>query len=161
MKPKQLDPLQGVLVKHSLIVIFLGLLAGFGLGFNVLGVISLSPIPVNINYALPGEPSQWRALHLGNIMNGLMGVVFALLLPFLALSDGKKKFVSYGLVATIWCNVLFYFFAIFTPNRGLSLTDNSVGEANWAAALAFGPAFVSAFVLMVIVVICIKSIPKE
>ena len=50
-------------------------------------------------------------------------------------------------------------FGILTPNKGLSLGDNPVGEANWAAPIAFMPAFIVAFVLMVIVVVMLRNLP--
>jgi len=152
---------QRTIIRHALIIIFLGLVGGFCLLFSVLGVISLSPLPFNIDYQLPGTPAQWRAVHVGNITNGLMAIVFAILSGHLALSDKAKTFVTYGLVATIWGNALFYIFGIFTPNRGLSLSDNSVGEANWAAIIAFGPAFIVAFILMAITVVLFRAVPKE
>ena len=63
---------QRLLVQHGLIILFLGLVGGFMLLFAVLGQISLSPIPLAFGYVIPGEPAQWRAVHVGNIMNGLM-----------------------------------------------------------------------------------------
>lgn len=151
---------QRLMVLHGLIICFIGLAGGFFLVFSILGGISLSPLPIILDYQVPGTPAQWRAVHVGNIMNGLMAVIFALLMAKLNLSNGQKKFISYGTVGTVWGNALFYVFGIFTPNRGLSLGDNVVGEANWAAALAFLPAILFAFVLMVIVVIMIQALPK-
>lgn len=155
-----LSAYQRTLLRHGFIIILIGLVGGFCLLFSILGVISFSPLPFNIDYELPGTPSQWRAVHVGNIMNGIMAVVFALVIPLLHLSERAKRFITYGLVATIWGNALFYIFGIFTPNRGLSLGDNSAGEANWAAVIAFLPAFIVAFVLMIIVIICFRAIPK-
>lgn len=151
---------QRTLLRHGLIIILIGLVGGFCLLFSVLGNISFSPLPFNIDYQLPGTPAQWRAVHVGNIMNGIMAIIFALLMGHLYLSDKAKRFVTYGLVATIWGNALFYIFGIFTPNKGLSLGDNNVGEANWAAIIAFLPAFIVAFVLMLIIIILLKAVPK-
>ncbi|CDO60294.1 Styrene oxide isomerase [Candidatus Phaeomarinobacter ectocarpi] len=150
---------QRLLVQHGLIILFLGLVGGFMLLFAVLGQISLSPIPLAFGYVIPGDPAQWRAVHVGNIMNGLMAIIFALLIPLLTLSEKATRNIAIGLVCTIWGNALFYIFGILTPNKGLSLGDNPVGEANWAAPIAFMPAFIVAFVLMVIVVVMLRNLP--
>lgn len=149
-----------MLLKHGFIILLIGLFGGFFLTFSVLGAIPLFPLSVSIDYQIPGTPAQWRAVHVGNIMNGLMAIIFALLMAHLHLTDKAKRFVTYGTIATIWGNALFYIFGIFTPNRGLTLGDNSVGEANWASIIAFGPAFIVAFVLIIIVIVLYKGIPK-
>lgn len=150
---------QRLLVQHGLIIMLLGLIGGFMLLFAALGQISLSPLPLVFDYVIPGDAAQWRAVHVGNIMNGLMAIIFALLIPMLTLSAKTTRLISIGLVCTIWGNALFYIFGILTPNRGLSLGDNPVGEASWAAPIAFLPAFIVAFVLMVIVVVMLRNLP--
>jgi len=150
---------QRLLVQHGLVVLLIGLVGGFFLLFSVLGQISLSPLPLAFDYVIPGDAAQWRAVHVGNIMNGLMAIIFALLIPALTLSETTVRRIAIGLVCTIWGNALFYIFGILTPNRGLSLGDNPVGEANWAAPIAFAPAFIVAFVLMVIVIVMLRNLP--
>lgn len=152
---------QRMMMRHGLIICLVGLIGGFMLLFSVIGGISLSPLPLFFDYQLPGTSAQWRAVHVGNIMNGLMAILFALAMAKLDLSSGGKKFVSFGTVATIWGNAGFYIFGIFSPNKGLSLGDNPVGEANWAGVIAFAPAFIVAFVLMAIVITMIRAIPKS
>lgn len=152
---------QKLMITNGLVVCLLGLIGGFMLLFSVIGGISLSPLPLFFDYQLPGTSAQWRAVHVGNIMNGLMAIIFALLMTKLELSAGAKKFVSYGTVATVWGNASFYIFGIFSPNKGLSLGDNPVGDGNWAGVIAFAPAFVVAFVLMVIVIVMIRAIPSS
>jgi hypothetical protein len=151
---------QTLMIRHGLIICLLGLVGGFMLLFSVIGGISLSPLPLLFDYQLPGTSAQWRAVHVGNIMNGLMAIIFALLMAKLELSIRAKKFISIGMVATVWGNASFYFFGIFSPNKGLSLGDNVVGEASLAGVLAFVPAFCVAFVLMLIVTVMIRALPK-
>ncbi|MEL6862189.1 MAG: hypothetical protein AAGL11_10140 [Pseudomonadota bacterium] len=151
---------QRLMIMNGLIICLLGLIGGFFLLFSVIGGISLSPLPIFIDHQIPGTSAQWRAVHVGNIMNGLMAIVFALLMVKLDLSEGGKKLVSYGTVATVWGNASFYIFGIFSPNKGLSLGDNPVGDGNWAGVIAFAPAFIVAFVLMIIVVTMVRAIPK-
>lgn len=148
---------QSLMAKNGLAVILLGLLGGFLFLFNILGAISLSPLPISIDYQLPGTSNQWRAVHTGNIMNGIMAIAFAFVLGYLDLSKASQRFVSFGTISAVWGNAGFYVFGVFAPNRGLSLGDNSVGEANWAGVLAFLPAFVVAFVLIFVVIVMLRG----
>ncbi|MBI1262332.1 MAG: hypothetical protein GC184_11465 [Rhizobiales bacterium] len=151
---------QRLMLKNGLAIVLLGLIGGFFLIFSMLGMISLSPLPFNIDYQIPGNASQWRAVHVGNLMNGLMAIIFALALSHLTLTEGAKKFVCYGTIAAIWGNAAFYVFGVFAPNHGITLGDNVLGEGNWAGVLAFSPAFVGAFILIAVVIVMFRGLPK-
>ncbi|MEO9601259.1 hypothetical protein [Parasphingorhabdus sp.] len=152
---------QRIMFLNGLTICLIGLIGGFLLIFSILGGISLSPVPLVLDYQIPGTPAAWKAVHVGNIMNGLMAIIFALALPKLTLTRAAKKFVAYGTILTIWGNACFYVFGVFAPNRGLSLGDNSLGEGNWAGVLAFTPAFIGALVLIAVVIVMIKGISKD
>jgi len=152
---------QKLMFLHGLVICLIGLIGGFLLIFSILEVISLSPIPIYLDYKIPGTVAAWKAVHVGNIMNGLMAILFALTIPKLDLTITAKKFVAYGTIFTIWGNAFFYFFGVFAPNRGLTLGDNSLGDANWAGVLAFAPAFVGALTLIAIVIVMLRAIPKD
>lgn len=156
-----LNKYQRIMLINGLIICLIGLIGGFLLIFNILESISLSPIPIFLDYQIPGTAAAWKAVHVGNLMNGLMAIIFALTLPKLTLTHQSKKFVAYGTIITIWGNACFYIFGVFAPNRGLTLGDNSIGEANWAGVLAFVPAFIGALILIAIVIIMIMGIIKD
>lgn len=151
---------QRLMLKNGFLVVLLGLVGGFFLIFSVLGLISLSPLPLAIDYQITGTASQWRAVHVGNLMNGLMAIIFGLALGMLELTEGAKKFVCYGTIAAVWGNAAFYVFGVFAPNRGLSLGGNTLGEGNWAGVLAFSPAFIGAFILIAVVIVMFRGLPK-
>jgi hypothetical protein len=152
---------QRMIIQNGLAVCLLGLFGGFIFLFNLLGEISFSPIPITIAYEIPGDPARWRPVHTGNIMNGLMIIVFALILPMMRMSERTAKFVAYGLCCTVWGNAAFYIFGALAPNRGLSIGANKHGDASVAGLLAFWPAIIVAFVLITAIIIMLRSLPKN
>lgn len=154
------DPVNlNTLLKHGIIVMIVGLIGGFGLTFSILGQISLSPIPFVIAYELPGTTEAWARIHTGCLMNGLMLVLFALVLPRFPLSSHETQRISTGFIFVAWANVLFYFFGAFSPNRGLALSETPAGAANWASYVAYIPAVVAAVLLILILFKLLISLP--
>ena len=60
--------LQGVITKQGLVVMLLGLIAGFGWTFALLGEVKLSPIPITFMESFPGDPARWRSVHIGCLL---------------------------------------------------------------------------------------------
>ena len=149
------------MMRHGLLVCLFGLLSGFVYLFSLLGAISLSPLPISIPMEFPGDPSRWRAIHTGCLMNGLMVLLFAAVLPKLELTEAKRKFVANGSLGAAWGNTAFYTFGALASNRGLSLGPNKFGEANLATQFAFWPAIVFAFILIAVVLVMLGGIPNN
>ena len=152
---------QGLMIKHGLIIMLLGLVGGFLFMFSLVGAISFSPLPFEIDYELPGSSDRWRAVHVGNIMNGMMAIVFAFVIGSIDIEKQAKKIIAYGTVATIWGNANFYIVGVLAPNHGITLGDNRLGESNWAGVVAFIPAYIVALVLIYVVVTLIKAVDKQ
>ncbi|MGB1557219.1 MAG: hypothetical protein ACPHCJ_05495 [Oceanococcaceae bacterium] len=144
-------------MRHGMCLMVIGLLAGFLLIFSMLGGASLNPIPAFISFEMPGTEKGWRIVHVGALMNGIMALVIGCAMRFFYLSDVKARWVSLGTILAIWGNLSFYIFGMFAPNHGLTLQDNRLGEANWAAVLAFAPALLGAVTLIVALLIVIRS----
>ncbi len=136
------------LIKHGVLAMLVGLVAGFLLIFSMLGGASLSPVPVFIDFTLPGTEKGWRVVHLGTLLNGIMAIAIACAMRAVYLSDGKARWVFVGTVLAVWGNFSFYLFGMFAPNHGLTLEANRLGEASWAGALAFAPALLGAITLI-------------
>lgn len=150
-----------LILKHGIMVMIFGLFAGFALAFSILGQISLSPVPFVIDYQLPGTISAWARLHTGCLMNGLMLIVFSLVLPRFGLSAHSLQTISKGFVLIAWSNVLFYLFGALSPNRGLALSETPAGPANWASYLAYIPAVIAAVVLILILFKLLFALPGK
>lgn len=148
---------QLLMVGNGSLGILFGLLAGYGLIFSVLGQIEIWPF-LSIDAQLPGSSGAWRAAHTGPIMNGLLCIAGAFSLSLVALSEKQEKFVTYGLVFTVWANICFYVFSIFGNAHGLTGgTTERFGAANLFDLLAFGPALVGAVITPLCMVVLARA----
>ncbi len=148
---------QRIMVGHGVLIILVGALAGFMLFFSLLGEIALSPLPWAIDVQVPGAVRAWRGAHVGNMLNGVLIIALAGGLGYVSLSASGQKLTCWGMVGVVWGNAFFYVFAVFAPNRGLSLTDNRYGEASVAGVLAYLPALIAAVLLMVVCVVVARG----
>ena len=143
-----------LMIGNAALVLLLGLLSGFALVFNLLGEITLWPIPGSLDMQIPGEPKRWVAAHIGNIMNALMLIAVALCLPHLRFSLGTERFIAWGLIITAWGNAGFYTLsALGASGRGLSFGPNRFGGEilSQVAFMSAYPAAVMAIIVMVLV----------
>ena len=139
------------MIKNGLAIILIGLIGGFFLGWNVIGFISFPPLPLSIDVQVPGTAAAWRAVHTGNIMNGIMALVLAALLYWTDMSRASANRISWMVVLVIWGNCIFYIAAAFAPNHGLSMGDNAAGPGNMAGIIAYIPAIIAAYVLIYVI----------
>jgi hypothetical protein len=138
---------QALMIGHGAIVMFFGLISGFFFAFNLVGEITLWPIPGTFDVHIPGDPERWRAAHTGNITNALMIIAAGLCLPRLQLSRGAERFVAWGLILTVWGNLGFYFISAFgAPGRGLTMGANKFGGGDFWSQLNFLIAYPGAFI---------------
>jgi len=131
---------------HGFVGILVGLLMGYGLIFSVLERIEIWPF-LSIDGTVPGSMGAWRAAHTGPIMNGLLCIAGAVAINWVPLSQAQQKFLTWGLVFTVWANFAFYLGGIF--GNAHSLTGGSTekfGEANLFDLIGFFPALVAAVV---------------
>ena len=142
---------RAVMIGHGALVILAGLLAGFAFLFDLVGALTLWPVPGSIPVDLPGDTRAWRAAHTGNIMNGLMILGVGLALPLLRLPPRARPFVVWGLVLTVWGNFGFYLLsALGASGRGLTFGPNRFGGGDLLSALAFLVGYPGAFVAPVV-----------
>lgn len=144
------------MIGNGLLVMIMGMLFGFALGFSLLEAIDIWPIPA-FPVDFPGRPKAWANAHAGSISNGLMVIAVALTFPILELSEKSARWVAWGLVATAWGNTLFYLFAPFAANRALSMGDNRFGESSLAGVLGFTPALIAAILVIIALVIAARA----
>lgn len=140
--------LQALMLGNGFLVMIMGMLFGFVLGFSLLEAIDVWPIPA-IPVDIPGSTKNWANAHAGAISNGLMVIGVALALPALALPANRVRWVAWGLIGTAWGNTAFYLFAPLAPNRALSMGANRFGEATLSGVLGFAPAMIAAFLVLI------------
>ena len=137
-----------LLAKNGLAVMILGLLGGFAWTFALIEQVSLSPIPIVFADSFPGEPANWRAVHIGCLMNGIMALAIAGVMPRFSLPGSAQTRVAFSVIFAIWANTIFYFANLSAPNRSLSLGENALGEASFAGAVGYTTAVIGAVVLI-------------
>jgi len=143
-----------LLIFHGAIIAVLGLLSGFGFVFEILNTLAVWPVSFDIKGDFPGSERGWRVAHVAGVMNGLMLILAGLALVHIKASLLSQKWIVGGLIYTGWGNTLFFHFANFSNNRGLSAGTTHMGEADWAGIIGyiFGastiPFTICAFVLM-------------
>lgn len=148
------------IIQHGLGVILFGLIGGFFLGWSVIGYISFPPLPIEIDYSVPGTTAAWRAVHTGSIMNGIMALVLAALFSWCDLSKTLALRISWTIIIVIWGNAIFYLAAVFAPNHGLSWGANAAGAGNLAGIIAYIPAIIAAYALIIVIGILMFNVKK-
>ncbi|MEH6347826.1 MAG: hypothetical protein V7785_22210 [Bermanella sp.] len=145
-----------VLLVNGALVALVGLISGFGFVFEILNSISVWPVSFEINGDFPGSERGWRVAHVAGVMNGMLIILAALMLPHIQASLRSQCWIVRGLIYTGWGNTLFFHFANFSNNRGLSAGTTQYGEADWLGVVGylFGgstiPFTITAFVLIAI-----------
>ena len=139
---KTIKEFQYLGILHGAITIFLGLLGGIGLTFAAIGEVSVWPF-FSTELRIPGEISLWRAAHTGPILNGVLCMVFSLCLSFIASKVQNVRNVVYAMIFTCWCNSIFYFFRIFSVNRGLSMETELFGRGGFMDFISYIPALLA------------------
>lgn len=133
------------MVGHGAVVLLIGMIAGVGLLISLLGGIELIPGRI-LEFSLFGSPESWVRTHIGGMLNGMLIMLVAVLVHAMAVEDKPARQLFWMLVGTGYANTLFYWAALFAPNRALSVADNRFGESNLASIIGLVPALV--FVLI-------------
>jgi tetrahydromethanopterin S-methyltransferase subunit F len=143
------------MVAHGAIIILIALASGFGLVMSLIGGFEIFPGTI-LPFQIPGDPGAWARTHVGGILNGLLVIAGALVAHAMALPQLIASRLYWMLVGTGYANTIFYWGALFAPNRALTFGDNRLGETNLAGIIGFGPALVFAIVTMVAMVMLIR-----
>ena len=147
-----MNPRTKNMIGHSAIVIFIALLAGWGLAMSLIGGFEIFPGNI-LFFEIPGDSSAWARAHTGGLLNGLLVLAFAWVVSTLDLAERKSFHIWWMIVGTAYANTIFYWAGILAPNRAITAGSNRLGEASLAGVIGFLPAAVFALVLMVAMVI--------
>lgn len=149
-------PLQKRMVGQGAAVMLVGMSAGIGLLISLLGGVELIPGSI-IEFSIPGTADAWVRAHIGGMMNGILIFIVALLIGPLGFAEAGAKRMFWMLVGTGWANTLFYWAALFAPNRALSFADNRFGESNLAAIIGLLPALAFAVISLIAIFILMRQ----
>jgi hypothetical protein len=145
-----LNAVQRSMVGHGALILVVGMLAGVGLLASLLGGMEVWPGTI-LPFHLPGSTDAWVRTHLGGMLNAILIMVVALVLPVVGFDAPGARKISWMLVGTGWANTLFYWAALLSPNRALTFGDNRFGSSNLAAVLGLAPALLFTLVSLVAV----------
>lgn len=137
---------------HGVLMMMATLLGGVGYWMYIVGGFEIFPGHI-IEFSLPGSESGWRQTHIGPVMNGLMVIGVALVLPALDFKESTAKLLGWLIVADGWANVLFYFAGNFSPNRALALSESRLGPADMWSVIGLVPAVVFGAIAIVVMAI--------
>lgn len=144
------NPLQKRLIGHGALMLLVAMLAGLGLLVSVIGGLELWPGHL-VEIGLPGSTAGWVRTHVGGILNAMLVIVVALLLPGLGFAAAPAGRIGLFMVGTGWANTLFYWAAMWAPNRALTFGDNRLGSSNLAAVIGLAPALLFVVLSMIAV----------
>ena len=143
--------LQKIMIGHGLLVILAAMLAGFMLGFGLIGGLELNPGNI-VEMPYYGTAEGWARAHSGGLANGLMIIVVALAMPLIPLGDRMSRLTAYGFIYIGWANPVFYWFGNAAGSRALSFGDNPLGASNLFGVIGFGLAFIGALLIIYLLV---------
>ncbi len=152
-----MDRHQRLMICHGLLVIFVAMLAGFMLMYNLVGGVEVWP-GVFVQIPMYGTEAGWVRAHSGGIMNGLLVVVVALALPKLNLSETARRWMVWGLIYVAWSFTVFYWFGNASSNRGLSLGTSALGPPDVVGWIAFIPGLPSVILVPILLVLGAKGV---
>ena len=144
------NPLQKKMIGQGALILLIGMLAGVGLLISLLGGMEIIPGQIT-EFSIPGDTGAWVRNHIGGMLNGILIILVALTLQGLGFSQAAAGRMYWMLVGTGWANTVFYWAALFAPNRALSFADNRHGESNLASVIGLAPSLLFAVVSIVAV----------
>lgn len=147
---KMLDRRQKIMIGHAALILLVALVAGICLLVSLVGGLEVAPGRI-YPLALPGEPGAWARTHVGGILNALLVIAVALVLPGLGFSDRAAGRIGWALVGTGWANTLFYWAALLAPNRALTIGANPFGHGTLPSIIGYVPGLIFAIVSLVAV----------
>jgi hypothetical protein len=150
------NPLQRKMVGHGALMLLVAMLAGVGLLLSVVGGLEWWPGHILL-VEVPSTPTGWVRTHVGGILNAMLVMLVALLLPGLGFADVPARRIARFMVGTGWANTLFYWAAMVAPNRALTFGDNRLGSSNLAAWIGLAPALLFVLLSLVAVVLIARQ----
>ena len=144
-----MEAYQKILTGHALILLIIGLLAGFMLAFSLIGGLEVLPT-LFIGIPTFGTTEGWVRAHSGGIMNGLMLIAFAFIMPHCGLAVERLQLFAKGIIFAGWANTIFYWTGNASGSRALSFTDNALGTSNILGVIGYTLAVIAAFVTIYI-----------
>lgn len=141
--------LQRGMIGQAALIMLVAFAAGTGLLISLVGGVEVYPGAI-FGVELFGSPESWGRAHLGGLINAILVIVVALLIPVVGFEAGQARRLGFLVVATGWANTLFFWLALLSPNRALTFGTSRLGEGNWIGAIGLAPALVFTVVIIAV-----------
>ena len=151
---------QKLMIANGFMVMFVAMLAGFMLIFNLVGGVEVWPGKI-IEFSVYGTSDGWVRAHSGGITTGMLVVIVALALPKLALSQSMNRFFAWGLIYVAWSFTLFYWIGNAAGNRSLTFGDSQLGQSDWLSIIGFLPGVPSIFLAPIILYVGARALMRQ
>lgn len=153
--------LQRRMIGHAALMLLVAMVAGVGLLVSVVGGLEIWPGHV-LGIDMPSNPAGWVRTHVGGILNAMLVIVIALLIPGLGFAARPARRIAIFMVGTGWGNTLFYWAAMWAPNRALTFGDNRIGSASGIGLIGLAPALLFVFLSMAAVaMIAVQALRRD
>ncbi len=144
------------MIGHGAIILFIGMLAGVGLLISLVGGLEVFPGTI-VELAIPGNSDGWVRAHIGNMLNGFLIIIVALVIHSMGIGAKIASKLHWMLIGTGYANMVFYLAALIAPNRALTFGDNPLGETSFAAVIGLAPALIFAVISLIAIFILIRA----
>ncbi|QQD17430.1 hypothetical protein I6N98_13795 [Spongiibacter nanhainus] len=125
---------------HGALMMCSALLFGVFYWMSIVGGFEIIPGYI-LEFDMPGTPEGWKKAHSGPMLNGMMVIAIAVVLPHLDFAAKKAKLLGAIIILDGWSNVGFYFFGNLSDNRALAFADSHLGEGGVFSFLGLAPAY--------------------
>ncbi len=143
---------QKLMMGHAILILIVALLAGFMLGFGLIGGLEVWPGMI-VDMPYYGNTEGWVRAHTGGLTNGLLVLGLALALPHIRLTGNMQRLTAYGIIFAGWANTVFYWLGNAAGTRALSFADNPLGMSNIYGVIGYSLALPAAFLLLLIMLV--------
>lgn len=143
-----IEQVQRRMIAHAALVLLIGMLAGIGLLVSLIGGLELVPGHI-LAIGGAGDPAPWVRAHVGGMLNALLLIAVALVIPPLHFDSRAARRLAWIFIGTAWANTLFYWAALLAPNRALTFGDNRFGPSTLVAVIGLAPALLFVVISLV------------
>ncbi|MAA75873.1 MAG: hypothetical protein CMN28_14325 [Salinisphaeraceae bacterium] len=137
---------------HGVLMMLSTLVFGVGYWMFIVGGFEIIPGYI-IEFQLPGSERGWKIMHSAPVLNGLMVIGVALVLPAIDFKEKTAKLLGWLIVGDGWANVLFYIGSNFSDNRALAYSDTHLGAASLWSWIGLAPAAIFGAIAIVVMTI--------
>ena len=131
--------LQRTMIGHGALVFLVGLLTGVPFVLYLTGDFPFGDL-LSFEINIPGDVRGWRMAHMEGILNGMLVILIASVIPVLEMPAKSQKLVGWAVIVAAWGNMIASVLGPLFGVRGLYFGG---GAANAVVNLLFSVAVIA------------------